>query len=51
MSLCLCITLMNRYFAVDASYSDFCQDVIAEGGFAIVFLVKTSHGTRLALKR
>ena len=28
-----------------------CQDVIAEGGFAIVFLVKTSHGTRLALKR
>ena len=27
------------------------KDVIAEGGFAIVFLVKTSHGTRLALKR
>jgi len=27
------------------------EDVIAEGGFAIVFLVKTSHGTRLALKR
>ena len=25
--------------------------MIAEGGFAIVFLVKTSHGTRLALKR
>ena len=27
------------------------QDVIAEGGFAIVFLVKNSNGTRLALKR
>ena len=27
------------------------QDVLAEGGFAIVFLVKASSGGRLALKR
>ncbi|XP_053205198.1 BMP-2-inducible protein kinase-like [Panonychus citri] len=27
------------------------QDVIAEGGFALVFLVKASHGARYALKR
>ncbi|XP_015788863.1 BMP-2-inducible protein kinase [Tetranychus urticae] len=27
------------------------QDVIAEGGFALVFLVKASNGTRYALKR
>jgi hypothetical protein len=27
------------------------QDVIAEGGFAIVFLVKSNLGARLALKR
>jgi len=27
------------------------EDVIAEGGFAIVFLVKSVNGTRLALKR
>ena len=29
----------------------FDQDVIAEGGFAIVFLVKSGNGGRLALKR
>ena len=27
------------------------KDVIAEGGFAIVFLAKTSNGARFALKR
>ena len=27
------------------------QDVVAEGGFAIVFLVKSNAGARLALKR
>ena len=29
----------------------FVQDVVAEGGFAIVFLVKSNAGARLALKR
>lgn len=27
------------------------QDVLAEGGFAIVFLVRSSKGEKLALKR
>ena len=27
------------------------QDVLAEGGFAIVFLVRSSSGQKLALKR
>ncbi|RUS71634.1 hypothetical protein EGW08_020604, partial [Elysia chlorotica] len=32
-------------------YSVVVDDVIAEGGFAVVFLVKTPNGNRLALKR
>ena len=35
---------------MDMKY-DHLQDVLAEGGFAIVFLVKSSSGQRLALKR
>ena len=50
-SLCLCIALLlsppNRKYIFFKSI----QDVLAEGGFAIVFLVKSSSGGRLALKR
>jgi hypothetical protein len=49
-SLIYCIYIAARFYDLILSFL-FCQDVIAEGGFAIVFLVKSNSGARLALKR
>ena len=55
--LCLCIaiafisTKQNHMIDEKNEIFKIIQDVLAEGGFAIVFLVKASSGGRLALKR
>lgn len=43
--------LVGKVFQVGKQFSVTVEDIIAEGGFAIVFLVKAPNGSRYALKR
>jgi len=44
-------SLVGKVFQVGKQHTVTVEDIIAEGGFAIVFLVKSSNGSRYALKR